>query len=392
MIKMNKKIFGSLFFSIFAATTGVGIVLPLLPVYGRNLGASGLYIGFIFGVFSLSRTFFLPYFGSLSDKKGRKLFIVAGLFLYSLLSLAFMFSNNIDQLLFIRFIQGIASAMIIPVAQAYIGEITPNGKEGLSMGLFNMSIFLGLSVGPLIGGLIKDRFGFQISFACMGFLAFIGFLLSFFLLPPTNSEHLVWRRAKPITWSRLLKDNAIAGLFMFRFAYTICIGVIWGFLPVFADSEFSISSSTIGTLLALGVLINGLMNTPMGFLSDRVNKKLMIISGGLIAAYAVFSFARATDLLDLFVSHIIFGFGGGISMPPLMALAVLKGNKSDAMGSVMALMTMAHSLGMLLGAILAGLAMDIFHLRKVFPLGAILMVIGVGVFYICTYDQKRKVK
>lgn len=79
-------------------------------------------------------------------------------------------------------------------------------------------------------------------------------------------------------------------------------------------------------------------------------------------------------------------------MPPLMALAVLKGNKTDAMGSVMALMTMAHSLGMLLGAILAGLAMDIFHLRKVFPLGAILMVIGVGVFYICTYDQKRKVK
>jgi len=48
-------------------------------------------------------------------------------------------------------------------------------------------------------------------------------------------------------------------------------------------------------------------------------------------------------------------------MPPLMALAVLKGNKTDAMGSVMALMTMAHSLGMLLGALLAGLAMDIFH-------------------------------
>ena len=71
MQKSDRKIFGTLFFSIFTAVTGVGIVVPLLPVYARDLGASGLYIGLIFGAFSLSRTLFLPYFGRLSDKKGR---------------------------------------------------------------------------------------------------------------------------------------------------------------------------------------------------------------------------------------------------------------------------------------------------------------------------------
>ncbi|MEJ2097328.1 MAG: MFS transporter, partial [Deltaproteobacteria bacterium] len=85
---IDKKIFGTLFFSIFAAVTGVGIVVPLLPVYATELGASGLYIGFIFASFSLSRTMFLPYFGRLSDRKGRKKLIISGLLAYAVVSAA----------------------------------------------------------------------------------------------------------------------------------------------------------------------------------------------------------------------------------------------------------------------------------------------------------------
>ena len=76
---MEKKIFTTLFLAVFANITGVGIVVPLLPVYAKNLGASGFYIGLIFGAFSLSRTFLLPVFGKLSDKHGRKPFITTGL-------------------------------------------------------------------------------------------------------------------------------------------------------------------------------------------------------------------------------------------------------------------------------------------------------------------------
>jgi multidrug resistance protein len=191
MNKLDKKIFGTLFFSIFGTVTGVGIVVPLLPVYAHGLGATGLYIAMIFGAFSLSRTFFLPYFGRLSDKKGRKPIIIAGLLAYALVSLAFMLANNVEALITIRFLQGIASAMIMPATQAYIGDITPAGREGTTMGLFNMSMFTGLSIGPFIGGVINDSFSLDTSFACMGFLAFAAFLLSYFLLPPTRSEKVV---------------------------------------------------------------------------------------------------------------------------------------------------------------------------------------------------------
>jgi len=384
MHTLDKRIFAVLFLSIFATVTGVGIVVPLLPVYARDLGASGLYIGLIFGAFALSRTVFLPYFGRLSDRKGRKPFIVIGLLCYSLISVAFIWSYDVESLIFLRFVQGIASAMIMPVAQAYVGDITPAGQEGFSMGLFHMSIFCGLSLGPLAGGALKDWIDLDAAFAAMGALALVGFLLSLAFLPPRQQEAGVTRAAQPLAWRRLVTDRVIAGLFCYRFAYTAAIGIIWGFLPVFADVEFSLTSSSIGVLVMLGVFVSGLMQTPMGWLADRLNRTAMVVAGGLVAAAAVFLFQRAEGFADLFVANLVFGIGGGISMPSLMAIAVLKGNHTDSMGSVMALLTMAHSLGMAGGALSAGLVMDLFELRQAFLIGAVVIVAGVAAFALLT--------
>jgi MFS family permease len=388
MKKIDKNIFGILFFSMFGTVTGVGIVVPLLPIYAHDLGASGLYIGLIFGAFSISRTFLLPYFGRKSDQKGRKPFIVAGLFAYTVVSLAFILSNSVESLIALRFLQGIASAMIMPAVQAYVGEITPTGREGFTMGLFNMSMFLGLSIGPLIGGVIRDRFSLSTSFASMGFLTFLGFMLSFFLLPPTKSERVVNRGIKPMAWKWVLQDKEMAGIFLFRLAYAACIGVIWSFLPVLADLELSLSSSSIGILVTIGVFSSGLLHVPMGFMADRVNRKIMVVAGGLIVTYAIFSFDWADSFGDLLSASILFGIGGGIAMPALMALAVLKGGEIDGMGSVMGLLAMAHSMGMLAGSLLAGLMMDVSRLRNAFPAGAVMMMLCLGLFMLLTHHKK----
>lgn len=391
MNKLDKKIFAVLFFSIFVSVTGVGIVVPLLPVYAYELGASGLYIGLVFGAFSLSRTFFLPYFGRLSDKKGRKPLIVAGLLAYALISIGFILSKNVETLIIMRFIQGISSAMLIPVIQAYVGDITPEGSEGLSMGMFNMSMFFGLSVGPLAGGMINEHFSLNTSFLCMGILAFLGFSLCLFLLPPTKSEGAVSRKKEVASWKKLLRDKDLAGLFFFRFAYAACVGVVWGFLPVLADSEFHLSSSYIGILVMLGVFISGVMQTPMGYMADRFSKRIMILIGGFIMAFAILLFNWADGFGDLFIANVFIGIGGGIAMPALMALAVLKGKTTKAMGSVMGIIIMAHSSGMLTGSLAAGLMMDMFQLRHAFSFGALIMILGTGLFFFYTSRRKEKI-
>jgi len=390
MEERNRKIFATLFFSLFSTVTGVGIVVPLLPVYAHDLGAGGIYIGLIFGAFALSRTFFLPYFGRWSDRKGRKPFIVAGLFAYAAISLVFVWSETIESLIAIRFIQGIASAMIMPVIQAYVGDITPDGSEGFSMGLFNMSVFLGLSLGPLMGGAIRDRYSIDAAFACMGALAFVGCLLSIFFLPPTRYEAGVTNRKKSVAWMRLLTDREIAGLFLFRLTFTACIGIIWGFLPIFADTQFSLSSASIGILVMLGVFVSGLINTPMGWLADRVNRKAMVTTGGIIVGCAILSFEWARGFWDLFAANLLFGLGGGIAMPALMAMAVVKGNRANAMGSVMSLLTMGHSFGMMSGALLAGVLMDWVKLQHAFTAGALIMGLGILMFRFCTAGYQNR--
>jgi MFS family permease len=213
-------------------------------------------------------------------------------------------------------------------------------------------------------------------------------LFSLFLLPPTRSEQSLSRKNGLISWAQLLQDKELIGLCLFRFTYLACIGIILGFLPVYADSAFSLSSTSIGILVMLGIFVSGLMQIPMGFLADRVNRNLMIITGGLITGIAIFLFEWAGGFWDLFFDNVLFGLGGGISMPAIMALALIKGNNTKAMGSVMALMTMAHSMGMFAGSILAGLVMDIFQLRQAFFLGSLIMGFGVCFFTICIYAPK----
>lgn len=373
--RVDKKIFGTLFFSIFITVTGVGIVVPLLPVYAHHSGASGFAIGLIFGSFSISRTIFPPYFGRWSDRRGRKPLIVVGLLAYTIIAALFLFFSDVTSLIVIRFFQGIASAALMPVIQAYVGDIAPRGREGLTLGCFNLALFLGLGFGPVIGGAVQDTWGLSAAFMAMGLLSFVGGLMAQVFLPPTAAERII-RKPKPMgSWKRLISDREIIGLFIFRFGYTFGIGSIWGFLPVLADTEHNLSAAAIGFIIMLGVLLSGLTQIPMGLAADRLDKRKLVALGGGAACIGLAAIECASSYSGLIAVNALFGIGGGICMAAHMALAVQKGGRMNSMGSVMAVLTVAHSTGMMAGALAAGLAMDLVSLRIVFPMGSAVMLI-----------------
>lgn len=383
-VPFDKRIFAILFFSVFAVITGVGIVVPLLPVYADQLGASGFWTGMIFGSFSLSRTLFLPLFGRRSDIHGRKPYITMGLLLYGLSSALFMLSHDVYSLVAVRFFQGFASAMVLPVVQAYVGDISPMGKEGLVMGLFNMSMYGSLSLGPLLGGVVNDAFGLETAFFCMLVFSLVSYVLARVLLPPPEKEPRAGNQRPPLDYQMLLRHGEVTGLVFFRFAYTVCIGVVWGFLPLMAASEFHLSSSRIGVVIMMGVLVAGVMQAPMGMLSDRLNKPLMVVVGGIIMVGSMVSYVFATGFWTLAAANSVFGIGGGIAIPALMALSVIAGKRTQSMGSVMALITLGHSLGMLVGSVSAGVIRDMISLDAAYVGGGVVMLSGVVLFHVLT--------
>lgn len=376
----HKKVFITLFFIIFITVTGVGIVVPLLPIYAHDLGAAGIYVAMIFGAFSISRAFFLPWFGSFSDKKGRKPFIMAGLLTYMLVAIAFVWTANVEGLIAIRFIQGAGSAMIMPVVQAYVGEICHEGTEGYAMGLFNLSMFLSLSFGPVMGGVIQQAWSLNAAFYCMSVLSALGAILCLIFLPPLSQEQIRINKRAPASLAVVIRDRELAGLVVFRYAYTACIGIVWCFMPLYAGETFGLGGGKIGLLVTAGIFVSGALQVPVGYAADRWNRKIMVIAGGILSAAGILYPFWASSFIDLFAGVCIFGLGGGIATPALTALAVVKGEQRQALGSVMSILTSAHSLGMFTGSVMAGLAMDFFSLSYAFPCGSLVMALGVLAF------------
>jgi DHA1 family multidrug resistance protein-like MFS transporter len=379
---INTKIFATLFLAVFATTLGAGIVAPLLPVYAHELGAGGFQIGLIFGAFSLTRSIFVPYFGKLSDWKGRKPFLTSGLFIYFLLSMIFIVSKDVGVLILLRLGQGFASAMILPVAQAYIGMITPINKEGSIMGLFNVSLYAGLSTGPLLGGFVKDWSNIRVSFLSMGALTFFGFLLCLLLLPPESGPRQENRAGASTStpYLDLMKTPSVRSLFIFRMCFTTCVGIVWAFLPLFASTRLGLSSSAIGIVVMLIVLVAALFQVPMGYIADRVNKKFLVTAGGIIGVVSTLLLNAACSFSELAFAGGLLGLAGGISVPAVMALGVIHGRQSKAMGSLMGLLAMAHSLGMFVGPLVAGILIDLFDFETIFILGTFVLAIGTIIF------------
>ncbi len=386
----ENRIFLTLFLSVFITTMGASIIGPLLPIYAYRLGADAFQIGLIFSAFSFTRSIFVPYFGKLSDIKGKKPIILTGLSIYSLLSILYFLSRDIWHLLALRLMQGFASAMILPVAQAYVGIITPEACEGRTMGLFNVSLYGGLSCGPIVGGIVKDHSGIRYSFLSMGLLACIGFLLCLFFLPPIQKEPKISSsRPKVVPYLVLIKDFIIFSLFFFRVCLTICIGIMWTFLPLFASTRLGLSSTSIGILLSIHVLSSGIFQIPMGYLADRANKKLMIIGGGIMGMISILCLSFVSSFWQIAVVNAALGLSAGISVPAVMAISVIEGRRRSSMGSVMGLMAQSHSIGMFFGPILAGILIELINLRWTFIIAAFTLFLGTSFILFLKNEERR---
>ena len=374
---MIRKVFPILALSIFSSMLGVGIIAPLLPLYAENLGANGVWLGIIFAGFSVSRAIFMPIIGQLSDRYGRKSFLVAGLFAYSVTSLGYIWAGDVYQLTLVRLIQGAAAGMIIPIAQAYVGDISPEGEEGTWMGYFNTAFFTGFGIGPLMGGVLTDHFGMDVAFYSMGGLNLLAFLVAILFLPGIKQGKDLSHSS--LSFKEMGASSMVKGLFSYRLSFALGRAAFSCFLPIFATMYMGLTPTLIGMLLASNIVLMSLIQLYSGGFADRFNRKILVVLGGIIS----FSFLATLPLMHNFwqlLGLCIFGaIGGSISMPAASALTVDEGRKFG-MGTTMAIFAMAMSIGMAIGPILGGIIADYININSVFYFAAAMGLLGTILF------------
>jgi DHA1 family multidrug resistance protein-like MFS transporter len=365
--------------TIFSSNLGNGIIAPLLPLYAEEMGASGVWLGVIFAGVAISSAIFMPFTGRFSDRHGRKLILSIGLFGLTMTSFAYVWANGIAPLVVVRFAQGAAAAMVMPIAQAYIGDITPEGEEGKWMGIFNATFIIGFGTGPLLGGIIADRFGMNVAFYIMGFLNLISFLGVTFLLPEIAERRMSARR---FSLRAVTASDITRGIFSFQLGVSANRGIMTTFVPILATAFIGLSPATIGTILTIAIISNSLLQVPSGHLADKFNRKYMVFLGSLGLVLNMVLMPQASGFWVLLAIMVLGSISDACATPSAIAAIVQEGRKYG-MGVATSVSNMGMGLGMGLAPILAGFIVDSYDVRAAFYVSAalgIIFTVGFGLF------------
>ncbi len=373
---MNKKAFITLFAVVFTAVLGMGIISPLMPLYAESMGASGLWLGLMYSGFALSRTIFMPIMGRLSDRRGRKIFIGLGLLAYTIISLSYAWASNMYMLTSVRLLHGVASAMVIPIAHAYIGDLIPKGREGTYMNLFSMSMFLGMGSGPFLGGFLADTFYMNAGFYAMAGFTALALILLILLVPTVESSSERSKKAPSAPLKTIIRDNKVKAISLSLASRAFYRQGISAFLPLLAVSTMGMSVTGIGAVLSIFMLSGAFAQGLLGPLADRLNKKRLIVIGSITAPIFVFFIPHMPAGGMLLAMLLPTAILGAVARAAVMALNVELGNKYSGMGSVMGISRSVMSLGMVIGPLVFGYTMDHFGIGSVFQIGAIVGILA----------------
>ena len=374
---MIRRVFPVLALAIFSSMLGAGIVVPLLPLYAEGMGATGLWLGFIFASFAISRTLVTPFFGRLSDRKGRKLLLVIGLFTYALISFAYVLATEVYQLVLIRLVHGVSGAMILPIAQAYIGDLSPEGEEGKWMGYANAAFFSGFGFGPLMGGMLAAQWGMNLAFITMGVFNLIAFFIAIILLPRSDLRKSA--TALSFSFMDMRRSSTMVGLFSFRLAIALGRSSFFTFLPLLAATRLGLPANLIGLLIAVHVLLMSMLGMVGGRMADIFNRRVLVGIGSIVIFSYLFLVPLAPGFGPLLALCILGSIGSAMATPSVLALTVEEGRKYG-MGSAIAAITMAMSIGMAVGPILTGAIVDLIDINAAFYFSAGLALVGAALF------------
>ena len=349
---MMKRVFPVIALAVFSTMLGMGILNPIMALYAKeDLGAVGIWIGLIGGGYHVSRAVLMPLIGRWSDRKGRRTFLGIGLFLYAGISVLYIFADNLPWLFTARLLHGAVSGMIIPVARAWVADISPRGQESRWQGYFNTAFFTGSATGPFLGGALSDIWNIDAAFAAMGALNFVAFLLVMIFLRDAP-ERKEGKRPK-LSFRALGKNRLFLALFVQRTALELGIATFIFFLPLYADGALGLSKTYIGALIGGALLLTSWLQLFTGRIADRFDKRKLIIMSNFLTFTVIALIPHAGSVGILIALIVVRSLGGAISMPAAAGINIFLGRKYG-MGSTIALLGLATSVGMGLGPIVAG--------------------------------------
>jgi len=256
------------------------------------------------------------------------------------------------------------------------------------MGNFSISMFLGMGVGPLLGGFLNDTFGMDSVFYVMAGLSAFATLLVAISLPEAKPGSFTVPDAKSIPMRAIFTLPVMRGVMIFTLISALGRGGMMVFIPVFGPL-IAISPFEVGIVLSANTFLMALLQVPIGRITDTGNKVALIVTGSGIAAVALAAIPFSGSFWPLLVITSIIGVGGAIQQPAIMALTVDAG-RTIGMGTSMGAYNTIFGIGMIIAPLMGGIFMDSIGVDAVFYVGGAISLIGTGIFAVLMRRNARQ--
>lgn len=356
---------------VFLLVLGTYITGAILTPYAKSLGASGIYIGLISSALYIVRLFIGTPIGKLADQKGILAVLKYSITLYPFTAIIYCFAINIPILLIGRFTHGIASAMMLPMAMAYIGQISPVGREGFYMGIYNTANLVASGIGPQTATIIASKYTSRSAFIAAFILSCIAFIITFVLrkskiLNEDNKNSIKVKNSSKTTVSSfaLFKNKNLLALSSINIASAFISTLVSFFFILFAPTK-GISIVGAGFLISVYNVVCGFVQIPIGKFSDSFNKKNLIIISGFFTALFLILFPFTNSIWLMLILMLILALVSAIFLSASSALSTILGRKIG-MGSTMGFLGTSNSVGMVLGSLVLSILPDKFGLDALF--------------------------
>jgi MFS family permease len=344
---------------VFVNLVGFGVLLPILPFYGRSFHAPVWLITWVFAAFSIGNFFAEPLWGRLSDRIGRRPILLGTIFASGVGFIALAFAPNIWMVLLIRLISGLTTGNLSTI-QGSIADITPPQHRAGRIGMLGAAFALGFIAGPALGGLLAHpelgQAGFRLPLFIAGGLSFASSIGAFLFVRESCVHAQIGAPPSALikTFKHALNHPVLARALLITLLYTAAFAAAESTFGLWAQHRYGWGPKKLSICFASVAVTAAIAQ---GFITGRITRRwgeALTLAGGLALIAATLALqplgqgmARTIVLLALTI------FGQALALPNISAL-ISRSTPADCQGTVLGLNTAVGALARAVGPIAGG--------------------------------------
>ncbi|MBE8998118.1 MFS transporter [Nostoc sp. LEGE 12447] len=358
-------------------------LLPTLPLYIDDVGASKQEIGIVMGSFAIGLLLFRPMLGRLADERGRKIVLLIGTIVAAIAPFGYLATQSIGLLILVRIFHGISVAAFTTGYSALIADLAPAETRGEIIGYMTLGTPLGLAIGPALGGYLEATSGYGILFlvsAELGFFALLGIVQV--INPPVQTQEQteaedVYDGLRLRNYWQILSSPQVKVPTIVMLLVGLSIGAVHTFVSLFLKS--SQVDFNGGLFFTASAISSFSIRIFAGKASDRFGRGLFITFGIFCYVLALILLWQAYSPMVFLLAAIAEGAGGG-TLISMMIVMMADRSLPEERGQIFALCIAGLDLGIAIAAPLLGIIAEQVGYRDMFGYGAAITSVALIIF------------